>query len=115
MKPLLITLGLGGLAAWALTKKLSAAEATSTDKLVEKNGHKWLVRFIPPAPGVVGANNYNVFAPKGSWGPHEEMLVLRYYEAIVPNPVKTLSGVGANVPVAMRDAAMADLGVVPPS
>lgn len=114
MKPLYITLGLGGLAAWLLTKKAEST-APSTDTIVEKNGHRWIIRDVPNAPGVVGASTFKVYAPKGSWGPHDEMLVLQYYVAVVPNAKRILSGVGQGVPVAMRDAAMADLNVVPPT
>lgn len=113
MKPLLVTLGLGGLAAWLITKK--AAQAATNGMLVEKNGHKWLLRVVEPPPGVVGSATYNVFAPAGSWGPHSELLVVRYTQATAPSAPKVLAGVGANVPVAMRDAAMVDLGIVPPS
>lgn len=111
MKPIVITLGLGGLAAWLLTKKAASAAA---DVVVEKNGHKWLLRAVPPAPGVIGSETVNVFAPAGSWGPHSELLVVRYTRAIAPTAQKILAGVGSGVPVAMRDAALADLGIKTP-
>ena len=112
MKPLTITLGLGGIAFWLLTKK--AAIAADPGELVETNGHKWLLRILPNPPGSVGAVTTNVFAPAGSWGPHSEMLVLRFSTPIVPGSPRILSGVGTDVPVQMRDAAMADLGVKVP-
>lgn len=112
MKTLTITLGFGALAAWLLTKK--AQSAAPTGMIVEKNGHRWELVDVPNPPGVVGANTTNVFAPAGSWGPHQRMLVLSFYVAVVPNAPRVLSGVGAGVPVQMRDAAMKDLAITVP-
>lgn len=113
MKPIVITLGLGGLAAWLLTKKTAATE-TPNSEIVSKNGHTWELVYLVPKPGAVGASTTNVFAPAGSWGPHQRMLVLQFYVATAPNAPRILSGVGTDVPVAMRDAAMTDLAVKPP-
>lgn len=106
-----VLLGLGAVALWLHSKKSSAAEP---GEIVTKNGHTWILRAQSNPPGQVGATTTKVYAPRGSWGPHEELLVLSYYVAIAPNAPRMLSGVGANVPVAIRDAAIADLGVEVP-
>lgn len=113
MKALYVTLGLGGLTAWLLMQK--AATSSEAGELVKKNGHEWLIRPVKQPAGAVGANVYSVYAPAGSWGPHAELLVVRYSVATAPNAKKILAGVGAGVPIAMRDAALTDLGIAAPS
>ena len=99
-----IMLALGGLGYWLYKKKTG-------DQTITLNGHTWVLRKLEPVVGQPTATN--VFAPKGSWGPHEEMLVLRFTETAAGAP-RILAGVGDAVPVAMRDAAMTDLAVKPP-
>lgn len=105
-------LGLGALAIWLIKKPSQAASPLAAEgQLVSKNGHTWELVVVPNEPGMVGAIKTNVFAPAGSWGPHQRLLVVSFSTAIAPNAQPQLSGVGADVPVAMRDAAIADLGI----
>lgn len=95
--PFLVALALG--AAGFLVYKTAFAATT-----VSINGHTWK---LDKTDG--GATN--VYAPKGSWGPHAELLIIQFKDV---GGQRILTGAGQDVPVAMRDAAMVDLGVRPP-
>lgn len=128
--PIPILLGLGAIAALALTSKKSGASATpggtlpggsstppatlpatpapagSASQTVSINGHTW--KLVPVSGGV------DVFAPAGSWGPHGELRVLRFTQASSSAP-RVLAGVAQGVPPAVLAAAMKDLAVKTPS
>lgn len=95
---LLVSAGIGA-AVWYFSKNAGA-------QTVEINGRKWAVKKVTATDGT---EHVDVYAPAGSWGPHAEMLVLRYDAA-----TKVLSGVGKDVPIAMRDAALAAFDVKVP-
>lgn len=99
-----LLLGLGALGYWLVKKK-------SGDQVITINDHTWVLRAVAPVPGQPSFTN--VLAPKGSWGPHNEMLVVRFSQT-GPSAPRLLAGVGADVPVAMRDAALKDLAIKPP-
>lgn len=113
MNKLLLALGIG--AAGLVIYETAFAKDGAT---VEINGHTW--ELVPVknenANGqpAVGASLTDVYAPKGSWGPHERLLVLRFATVVVPGSPRILSGVGQGVPEAMRVAAMKDLAIKVP-
>lgn len=113
----LLLLGLAGLGLWYVKRPNAAALPLppAPGETVTKNGHTWELVTLPRNDGAVGATIVNVFAPAGSWGPHARLLVLQF-SAVMGAGVtyRTLTAVGSDVPVAMRDAAMKDLDVKPP-
>lgn len=93
----------GGTVVPAPTLPATPAPAASTGQTVSVNGHTW--KLVPVSGGT------DVFAPAGSWGPHGELRVLRF----TGTSPRVLAGVAADVPKAVLDAAMKDLGVVVPN
>lgn len=81
---------------------------------VTAGGHDWIVRDVPTASGSANGSTTDIYAPAGSWGPHAELRVLRFTRAATPNAPKVLAGVGADVPVTMRDAAIAAFAITVP-
>lgn len=94
-----LLLALGTLAAGLVIYKTAFAATT-----VDINGHTWKLEALD-------GGKTNVKAPKGSWGPHEELLVLQFVDQ---GGTRVLSGVGQGVPDAMRVAALKDLNVKVP-
>lgn len=90
----LIALGAGGAVYYFATK--------ASAKTVTVGGRTWKLK--PAGKNAAGLELTDVIAPAGSWGPHAEMLVLRFNTTT--SGVKTLEAVGQNVPQAMRDAAL---------
>jgi hypothetical protein len=116
MQPnLLLGLAGAGAAYWYFFMRTAQA-ALPPGQTVSAGGRTWILRDVAQpldARGVpvVGASLVDVYAPAGSWGPHAELRVIRYAVVTAPGLPKILAGVGANVPIAMRDAAMAAFGV----
>lgn len=132
--PLLPLLGLGSIAALALSSKPASAATPGTKPKPKPESKPAPVPTLPAAPApagkpsetvsagghswklvqVTGTTLVDVFAPAGSWGPHGELLVLRYDQKTATSP-RVLSGVAEGAPKQVVDAAMADLKVVPPA
>ncbi|HEY3493834.1 MAG TPA: peptidoglycan-binding protein [Polyangiaceae bacterium] len=73
---------------------------------VSVNGHTW--KLVKRTDGDI-----DVFAPAGSWGPHAELLVCRFKQGAAASD-RTLAGAGKDVPKAVLDAALKDLGIKVP-
>lgn len=102
-KGLLLIAALGALSFGALTVLKKPG-----DVVTGKSGKAWRVVLI----GTSGATHtYEVFAPAGTFGPHEELSVLRYSQTGSDQASRKLVGKGAGVPVAITQAAGADFGV----
>ena len=106
MNPLIpLALAAGG-AYWYISRNAVPKAALPPGDTVSLGGRSWIVRGVTPT-GLVGSTWVDVYAPAGSWGPHAELRVLRFTQAVAPGAPRILDGVGDGVPVAMRDAAMA--------
>lgn len=135
MNPLVPVAALGAAALFFLSKKSSATEpggstvppgyvppeqsplipatpppAGVTKVPVTINGHPWL---LVPITGQ-GIATVDVYAPAGSWGPHEELRVCRFTQASSES-ARVLAGVAEDVPKAVLDAALVDLQIQLPA
>jgi len=102
-KGLLLVAALGalGLGAATFLKKPG-------DTVTGKSGKSWRVVMI----GTAGSTHtYEVFTPAGTFGPHEELSVLRYSQNGSDMASRKIVGVGAGVPDAIKAAAAADFGL----
>jgi len=76
--------------------------------IMGKSGHPWLVADL-------GGGTYDVYAPKGSWGPHEELRVLRFQQNAATGNQRILTAIVPNAPGDIVSTAMTDLSVVAPA
>lgn len=79
----------------------------SKAQTVNVGGREW--KLVPAGKNAAGLELTDVIAPASSWGPHGELLVLRFNTA--PSGAKTLEAVGQDVPEAMRTAALAGFDI----
>lgn len=102
-KGLLIVAALGavGLGAAMALKKPG-------DVVTGKSGKTWRVVMLPIAGSV---KTYEVFAPKASFGPHDEMSVLRYSQTGSDMASRKIVGIGSGVPEVVARAAADDFGL----
>lgn len=98
---LVAALGAVGLGAVTLLKKPG-------DLVTAKSGKSWRVVMLSSADGV---KTYEVWTPAGSFGPHEELSVLRYSQTGSDMGSRRVVGVGAGVPDAIKQTAAADFGL----
>lgn len=102
-KGLLIVAALGaiGLGAAAALKKPG-------DLVTGKSGKAWRVVMLPPTGAV---KTYEVFAPKASFGPHEEFSVLRYSQTGSDMGSRQIVGIGSGVAESIAAIAASDFGL----
>lgn len=96
---LLAAVGVG--AAFALSKK-------DGDVVTGKSGKTWRVVFLGNQSGTT---SYEVFAPASSFGPHDEMSVLRYSQTGSDQASRKITGVGSGVPASIVQTAASDFGL----
>lgn len=84
----------------------TSAPPSAPSQTVSANGHSW--KLVKRTDGDI-----DVFAPAGSWGPHDELLVCRFRQGATPSD-RTLVGTGQGVPETVLAAAMKDLGIRAP-
>lgn len=102
-KGLLLVLGLGALGIGAATVLKKPG-----DVVTGKSGKAWRVVMI----GTSGTTHtYEVWTPAGTFGPHEELSVLRYSQNGSDMASRKVVGTGAGVPAAILQAAAADFGL----
>jgi hypothetical protein len=101
-KGLLLVAALGVLSFGALALKKPGELVTG------KSGKSWRVVHLGAAGSV---HSYEVFTPAGSFGPHEELSVLRYSQTGSDKASRKLLGVGQGTPQAIVTAAASDFGV----
>lgn len=103
MKPAILLLGAVGIgAAVALLGKKPG------DVVQGKSGKTWRVVFLG---NQAGTTSYEVFAPKSSFGPHDEMSVLRYSQKGSDQSSRAITGVGSGVPSIVVQTAATDFGL----
>lgn len=97
------------------------ATKAKASQTVVKNGREWILEKVSTPPRDDGkvitgqGETWNVYAPAGSWGPHGKLLVVQYHTVLGPGSgYRVLSGVGQDVPVALRDAAIAAFDITVP-
>lgn len=102
LKPLPLLLGALALGALAFSQKKPG------DLVTGKSGKTWRVVLLGNQNGT---KTYELIAPAGSFGPHEDLSVLRYSQTGSDTSSRQVVGVGQGVPAVMVTTAGSDFGV----
>ncbi len=101
-KALMVVAALGVLGFGALARAKNPGTVVTG-----KSGKVWRMTHL----GVTGTTHtYEVFAPKGSFGPHPELSVLRF-SRVSDQSIGKIIGVGSGVPLAVVQTAAADFSL----
>lgn len=108
-----VPLALGAAALWYLSHR-NAGPAFST--VQSSSGRKWLTRTL----GVTGSGasrktTVEVWAPAGSFGPHQQVLVATYQQSGADTNSRVALSTGPNAVPEMITAAGQDFGIKKPS
>ena len=86
------------------------------------SGKTWITRLVQRIPNTTAPSDreqdmlyVDVFAPKGSWGPHDELRVLRYMQVGSNKSTRKFITAPPETPKAIFEAAAKDFGVQPKS
>ena len=108
-----VPVALGVVALWALNQKSKQTAQFST--VQAKSGRTWLTRTL----GVTGTGDsryttVEVWAPAGSFGPHQQVLVATYRQKGSDTNDRVAVSTGPNAVDAMITAAGQDFGIKKP-
>lgn len=110
----LVPVALGAVALWALNQKSKSTAQFST--VQAKSGRTWLTRTL----GVTGSGDdryttVEVWAPAGSFGPHQQVLVATYKQKGADTNNRVAISTGPQAVDAMITAAGQDFGIRKPT
>ena len=100
-------IGLGVLAALGIGAAVAFGKAKG-ELVKAKSGKSWLVTLVS---NVNGLKTYDLTSPAGSFGPHDDLLVLRYSQQGSDVSSRQVVSVGAGVPAVMVTTAGQDFGI----
>lgn len=109
----IVPIALGAAALWFLNRTGSAPQFSS---ITASSGRKWLTRTLGVSgTGAARTTTVEVWAPAGSFGPHNQVLVATYRQTGADTNSRVAVSTGPHAVPEMITAAGQDFGIRKPS